>query len=170
MTRSFCFQVIAGLGLLVAPLARAQTDSTVVRADTTQMVAAPATDVAEVPVVSDPTGPEKDVALGYVLGYIVPGGGHFYAGETATGAAVIGTGLVGYGLLLSSSVSIWGGADSADVARAGAGFALVVGAAVFSVVDGGRAVRRTNRRNGYAAAPRAMVVPAGAGVAMRVRL
>jgi len=52
-----------------------------------------------------------------------------------------------------------------------AGLGMIVGAQVYSIVDGGRAVRRANVRNGHMdGRPRVAVAASPGGVALRVRL
>ena len=130
--------------------------------------------VADAPETVVYTAP-REVALGYVLGYLFPGAGHYYAGEVSTGAMLTATVVAGYALAVTTVFR--GNLDCSDVScdynppvAALAGFGLVFGASIYSVVDGGRAVRRTNRANGFAAAPRTTIAPQGAGLAMRVRL
>ncbi len=156
--------------LLVAPLAAAQTD--------TRSVAPPE---AASPAAAVPTARAKSPALGHVFGYLLPGGGHFYAGEPSTGGVLLGTYVAGAAIalpaLLAQGVCQVVGAYSSCEPSAASSAQIVIGsvmaggALLYSVVDGGRAVRRTNGRNRYAAAiPRATVAPHGAGLAMRVRL
>lgn len=130
-----------------------------------------------------PTGRSRDPLLGHVFGYLLPGGGHFYAGETGTGLVLLGTAVGGYALafpaLLSQSVcavvDTYGSCETSGREEMALlwGGAMVLGAAVYSVVDGGRAARRANVRNGYLPGgdrPRVALAAAPAGVAMRVRL
>lgn len=130
-----------------------------------------------------PTGRSREPILGHVFGYLLPGGGHFYAGETGTGLVLLGTAVGGYALafpaLLSQSVcavvDTYGSCETSGREEMALlwGGAMVLGAAVYSIVDGGRAVRRANVRNGYLPSgdrPRVALAAAPAGVAVRVRL
>lgn len=119
-----------------------------------------------------PTGPYREPMVGYLLGALVPGGGHFYAGETGTGAALLGA------AVLTTVLSIGSGRESQNsrctescIARGAAGLTILTGIAVVSIVGGGRAVRRANRRSGYGVrSPRVAVEAGPGGVAARVRL
>ncbi len=157
---------------LAAPLAALPADSTAPAAVTTAPAAPPA-----------PTGRSREPILGHVFGYLLPGGGHFYAGETGTGlvvlGAVVGGSAIAFPALLSQSVcAVVDAYSSCETSRRGEmallwGGALAFGAAVYSIVDGGRAVRRANVRNGYLPngdRPAVSVAAAPGRVALRVRL
>ena len=84
------------------------------------------------------TGPARSPLVAGALGFIVPGSGHFYAGEARRGWAVLGITMVG---------AFFARSDGTPRAVATAGSVLFVGGWTFSVVDGSLAASRYNRRH-----------------------
>lgn len=98
-----------------------------------------------------------------VLG-VVPGAGHFYAGENRRGAAALmvfagGVALGGYDMDYYEKCDDWmfecsWELPAADERRMSVSLVLVIGSWAYSVLDAPRAARRTNRRNGLDPRPR----------------
>lgn len=141
------------VAVLAAESAAAQ-DSTTVRAVPSGVVA--------------PQLKREGVAM---LRGIVPGAGHFYAGERTRGTVLASAFVIGVGLMVLApdeervcDPDIFFGDGcyydwtSAYENRVWTGFALSLGSIVYSVVDARHAARRTNRRNGLAPA-RVTAVP-----------
>ena len=104
---------------------------------------------------------EKDSTIGLLLSILITGGGHFYAGETGKGLLLlaVGIGAPVTGALLS---------DGDNVAPYLIGVGIGLGAYIYGIVDGMKAVDRYNEANGFALAP--VPMGSGAGLAMRVGL
>lgn len=99
----------------------------------------------------------RDPAMATALSILVPGGGHFYAGETATGATLVATGigapLIGLGLTVRSEERVCNDYEcrtEANLAPLFVGAAVMVGTYVYGIADAGRAADRANRRRGIA--------------------
>jgi hypothetical protein len=143
--------------------ASAQVDSTAVE------IPPPTVEVQ--PAEAAPTVPFKDLALGSALSYVVPGGGHLYAGEIGTGVALATAAVVGGVVMARNYAGLCIDCQDGSVVRLLAGAGLFLGAAAYSMADGERAVWRANLRNGHPAGrPRVAVGVSPGGVAMRVRL
>ena len=101
----------------------------------------------------------RDPGTALLLGVLVPGGGHIYAGERAMGIAALS---IGFGApvlaIVTSSPQLYGEIGSTN---------LTITAAVwiFSIIDGRRAAIRTNRRHGLALKPS----DDGAGLVLAIR-
>lgn len=141
------------VGVLAAEIVAAQ-DSTTVRAVPTGVEA--------------PQSKREGVAM---LRGIIPGAGHFYAGERTRGTVLASAFVIGVGLMVLAQDEEW--VCDPDIFlgegcyydwtaayenRVHTGIALSLGSMVYSVVDARRAARRTNRRNGLAPA-RVTAVP-----------
>lgn len=166
---------------LVAILLLVLTGPAAAQSDTT--AAAPPGPVYVITPAAAPPGRYRSPTTGYLLGWLAPGGGHFYAGESGTGMILVGARLAGTALVLPALfaqaacplVVPDGSCEpnrQAEMALLWGGM-LVVGSAVYSIVDGGRAVERANVRNGHERTRRVAVgvAPAGAlGADLRVRV
>ena len=103
-----------------------------------------------------PTSPEyRDPVVATALSLLVPGGGHFYAGETATGVTLVATGfgapLVGLALTMRSERRIcdgYGCQTEVNLTPFLVGSGVMLGAFVYGIADAGRAADRANRRRG----------------------
>jgi hypothetical protein len=76
---------------------------------------------------------------------IIPGGGHFYAGERGKASALIAISL---GSVLAGAVI----SGSTDMGRAPFTIGVIIGllgTRVYGIADSIKAVRRANERNGY---------------------
>ena len=105
---------------------------------------------------------EKDETYGLLFSILITGGGHFYAGETEKGLLLLGAGLGGI---------VAGGVLSAATGNAAPillGYGVLLGAYIYGIVDGPKAVQRYNAANGFALMP--VPVEGGVGLAMRVGL
>jgi len=115
----------------VAPAAAASGDSTQPARAT-----APGDSAQGVPARKSPVGAA-------VLGLIVPGSAHWYAGEGGRGALVAVVYLAGYAVVRGGRTD-----------RVGQVFGVMtIGAVGFSVIDGVRAVKRFNKRRAAEAPP-----------------
>ncbi|NBB99833.1 MAG: hypothetical protein GVY15_03110 [Bacteroidetes bacterium] len=102
------------------------------------------------------TYPEyRDPVVATALSLLVPGGGHFYAGETATGVTLVATGfgapLLGLALTMRSEKRIcdgYGCRTEVNLTPLLVGSGVMLGAFVYGVADAGRAADRANRRRG----------------------
>ena len=83
-------------------------------------------------------GSHRDPVLAGALGFLVPGAGHFYAGESRRGWTVLGVTMTGAFFALS---------DGAPRAASSAGAVVMIGGVAFSIVDGSLAAVRYNRRH-----------------------
>jgi TM2 domain-containing membrane protein YozV len=83
-----------------------------------------------------PTRVRKSRSIAVVLGLVLPGAGHWYAGESGRGTLTAATYWTG--------VALVAGGRTDRVGHVG-GLALL-GALGFSIVDGARAAERSNRR------------------------
>ena len=103
---------------------------------------------------------EKDPTIALVLSIVLTGGGHLYAGETGKGLLLLGIGIGApiAGALLSED------SDAPYIA----GLLVGLGAYIYGIVDGRKAVERYNEANGFALVP--VPLESGAGLAMRVGL
>lgn len=122
----------------------------------------------------------RDPATAQTLSYAIPGGGHLYAGEMATGATLLGGAVagigVGYALAERSREVVCSIEDGCitEINRTPlyVGTALAAGAWLYSVLDAKKAARRANARLGVTAQlrPFSMRTPGSAqfGLAMRV--
>lgn len=103
----------------------------------------------------------KDPTFGLLFSILIPGGGHIYAGETDTGLTLlaIGIGAPLLGALLSGD----------NIAPALIGYGVGIGAWVYGIIDGRKAVERYNAANGFALAPAPVSAggDVGFGLAMR---
>ena len=104
---------------------------------------------------------EKDETVGLLLSIIVTGGGHFYAGETSKGIGLL---LVGIGAPIAGALA----SSEDNLAPYFVGLGVGLGAYIYGIVDGMRAVEDYNVENGFALAP--VPMESGAGLAMRVGL
>jgi hypothetical protein len=93
---------------------------------------------------------QKDPSLAAVLSFLVPGGGHLYAGEEGTGILLLAGGTLS--LLIGTQTAaeqILDCTTNCDTAGDGAlffGVAAYVGAWVYGMIDGPEAARRANAR------------------------
>jgi hypothetical protein len=83
-------------------------------------------------------GSRRSPVVAGALGFVVPGAGHFYAGEPRRGWTVLGVTMVGAFFALS---------DGMPRAASTAGSVAFVGGWGFSIVDGALAAGRWNRRH-----------------------
>lgn len=81
----------------------------------------------------------KEPTTGTLYGAVLWGGGHFYAGETNRGLALLGIGAGS--LLLGTAIS-----DFDNLTPLYLGYAVSLGAWGYSIYDGGKAVERHNDR------------------------
>lgn len=95
----------------------------------------------------------RDPAIATAFSMLAPGGGHLYAGETATGVTLVATGfgapLVGLALTVRSEKRICDSYEcrtEANLTPLLLGSAVLLGAYVYGVADAGRAADRANRR------------------------
>lgn len=84
----------------------------------------------------------KDPNTALIVGAVLVGGGHFYAGESGTGAILLGT-AVGAPLLGAAAT-----VNSLQMGPFYLGVAASLGAWIYSIVDAPKAARRTNTKNG----------------------
>jgi hypothetical protein len=91
----------------------------------------------EVSAQQNPDPPHRSQILAGSLGFVIPGLGHAYAGETKRGLIVFGVTMAGAFAALSDGMP-----NGASVP----GSLVMLGGWTFSVVDGVLAARRFNRR------------------------
>lgn len=107
----------------------------------------------------------KDETFGLLFSILIPGGGHIYAGETNKGLTLLAVGLGGAigGSLLSGITG--------STAPALLGIAAYLGAWVYGILDGQKAVERYNAANGFAVVPSAVEAGGvvGPGLSAQVR-
>jgi len=150
-------------------LLRCVVSSAVVLLASQSLAAQDTTAVRAVP--SGVEAPERKREGVAMLRGIVPGAGHFYAGERTRGTVLAAAFVVGVGLMTIGEEEEW--VCDPDIFlgegcyydwtqayedRVWAGFALSFGSIVYSVLDARKAARRTNRRNGLVEA-RVTAVP-----------
>lgn len=127
---------------------------------------APATHAQEEPI-------RKDPALGTVLGALVPGAGHYYAGERGTAALLFaGSATPTFVVIADRTMRSDHLRENRNTYYTIAGL-ITFTSWVYSVADGARAVRRHNRRHGLASvdvSPTVMDDGAGTRLALSVRL
>lgn len=108
------------------------------RSATPTILGAPSGSVAFAPPETTlPVNAYRSPLLAGTLGFVIPGGGHVYAGESGRGWLVLGVTFVGAYFALT---------DGTPRAAATVGSAAFVGGWIFSVVDGTLAAGRHNRR------------------------
>jgi hypothetical protein len=117
----------------------------------------------------------RDPFVASAIAVVIPGGGHYYAGELRRAAAV-GTVFTAGFLLVGSS---WRASDDCrapdcdptGIERRGrVGMTLIAGAYLFSLVDASLAARRQNRVRATAGAPAASIITrdGAPGIELRV--
>ena len=107
----------------------------------------------------------KDGTLGVVLSLLITGGGQFYAGKPAKGAAHLLMSFAGYAMVVSAA-SDCSYDDECNTGLAGAGLALALGSWVTSMVGAPGDVREWNAKQGFSvAAARPFVAPGAGGTA-----
>lgn len=97
----------------------------------------------------------KDENISLILGIIVVGGGHFYSGETGTGALLLGTAIaapiIGYAVGTDNVDDAFDTGDTSSITGpVYAGIAVSIGVMIYSIIDSPKAARRTNVKNGLA--------------------
>ena len=115
---------------------------------------------------------EKSPGTAQAISFVVPGGGHLYAGETVKGTVLLGGAVAGLAVAATALPKLAEDVpDRSYYTRHGTTFGLGLGAAgllwLYGVVDSPGAARRANRRVQAVAVPRA---DGGATVAVRVAL
>lgn len=109
----------------------------------------------EAPVTSEapkPTKSRKEPVLACVLSFLLPGLGQFYNGEAAKGAIMLGAGLCGMALMMSSiSDELWTSRQSNE--KGTLGLMIFVGAWVWSIVDAPISASKINQKNGWTSLP-----------------
>jgi hypothetical protein len=123
----------------------------------------------------------KDETTSLILGIVIPGGGHFYSGETGTGAILLGTAILAP--VISSAVAVnevsdpSGGSTDKAIGALYVGLAVSVAAWIYSIADSQKAARRTNAKNGLVFMDKIQVSPTmvttntnqhGYGMTMRI--
>ena len=106
----------------------------------------------------------KDPGTSQILGIIIVGGGHFYAGETGTGAILLGSAILGP--VIGASVATSNTSNAVQSGNAGsvtgplyAGLAVSLGAWIYSIVDSRKAARRTNKENNLSVSSNIQLTP-----------
>ena len=96
-------------------------------------------------------GSKKEPVQACVFSLLLPGGGQFYNGEAVKGVFMLGSVAVGSMILLSEieGARLW----TADEDIVTAGFVIIAGAWLWSMVDAPLSASRINRENGWALAP-----------------
>jgi hypothetical protein len=84
----------------------------------------------------------RDPVVARVLGIVIPGAGHLYAGEGAKGAGLLAVGTLGGAFLLSQLPC--GGDDPCDTPMLAFGGLAYLAAAIYSIADAAPAARRAN--------------------------
>lgn len=105
---------------------------------------------------------EKDPTIGLLLSILVTGGGHFYAGETTKGLILLGIGVGAY--VAGAALS-----DSDNLTPLYLGAVVSLGAWVYGIIDGMKAVERYNAANGFALAPAPIRTENGVGLGLAMR-
>lgn len=97
----------------------------------------------------------RDPATATAISALVPGGGHFYAGESVTGvtlmATSVGAPLIGLALTARSEERICNGYEcrtEVNLTPLLVGAAVTLGAYAYGLADAPRAADRANRRRG----------------------
>lgn len=119
----------------------------------------------------------KDPGTSTLIGVIVPGGGHIYAGEMGKGLMLLGIAVAGpvVGAAVSASTvefscDGWSCSDDTNYVPYALGAVVAVGAWVYGIIDADDAAHRVNQRNGLAIAPVPMQnSKAGIGLAMQLK-
>ena len=92
----------------------------------------------------------KDPSLAAVLSFLVPGGGHLYAGEEGTGILLLAGGtlslLIGTQMAANQILDCTTNCDTAGDGALFFGLAAYLGAWVYGLIDGPEAARRANAR------------------------
>jgi hypothetical protein len=87
----------------------------------------------------------RDPSVGRVLGIVIPGAGHLYAGETAKGLGLLAVGGLGAGFLISQLPCGGGGnQEPCDTPMLAFGAAAYLVSEIYSIVDAAPAARRAN--------------------------
>ena len=86
----------------------------------------------------------KTTGTAVLFSVLIPGGGHFYAGESGKAVALIA---IGFGSVVAGAVI----SGSADMGRDPFTIGVIgyLGTRVYGIADSIKAVRRANERNGY---------------------
>lgn len=109
---------------------------------------------------------KKSVGAAFLLSFLIPGGGQFYNGEGGKGAvmllgAIVGAGMIARGQEINSEVIVTetraGAFTYTDVSQSqegdgliATGAILLLGSALWSMIDAPIAAGKINQRNGYA--------------------
>lgn len=98
----------------------------------------------------------RDPSTSTIISVLVPGGGHFYSGETTKGAIILGTGVAG--LVLGTALTTESvGCDEdlncdtdASFLPMAAGYLVYLGSWVYGIMDASDSADRMNARRGMA--------------------
>jgi len=98
---------------------------------------------------------KKSGGTAFVLSLLIPGGGQFYNGQGGKGAIMLGLSVVGAALIISGSegdpyYDYYRDSNSGDETKTGLGAFLLVGSALWSLIDAPISASAINRKNGYA--------------------
>lgn len=100
--------------------------------------------------VYQPMAIPKDPSLAAVLSFLLPGGGHLYAGEEGTGILLLAGGtlslLIGTQIAANQILDCTTNCDTAGDGALSFGLAAYVGAWIYGMIDGPEAARRANAR------------------------
>lgn len=104
-----------------------------------------------------PIGSKKEPVLAFALSFLIPGGGQFYNGEGAKGGIMLGVASLGAILLIANiheELTTWDSHDDFDnEGLAFLGVTMVLGSAIWSMIDAPISASRINRERGWTIAP-----------------
>lgn len=106
----------------------------------------------------------KDPGTAQIVGIVIVGGGHFYAGESGTGALLLGSAILAptIGTAIGASNTgnaIRSGNTSSVTGPVYVGLAVTLGAWIYSIVDSPKAAKRTNEKNGLTLSKKVQISP-----------
>ena len=82
--------------------------------------------------------------VGRLLGIVIPGAGHLYAGETAKGLGLLAVGGLGAAFLISQLPCGGGGQEPCDAPMLAFGGLAYLASEIYSIADAAQAARRAN--------------------------